>query len=387
MSRALVIIGLLSLFVSPLKASAADPYQIPVIIPLTGPSAFNGQRTQAGLAALEELTNRAGGIAGRPIKFVFQDDQTNPQVAVQLIGALVAQKAPVVLGSSSVGTCQAMAAIAKTGPTVYCISPGVHPEPGSFMFSANISTVDALDVTIRYLRAQGLKRVALITPTDATGQDADRVIASSIAGTNGDVTLVSQEHFNPTDVTVSAQVAKIKASNPQALIAWATGTPAATIFRAVQESGLDIPVVTSYGNSNFTALQQWASFLPRDLLFSVPTNIAPQQVHDPQVNAALNTYFAQLKRMSTRPDVSTGSVWDPAMLVIEALRKYGTGASAEQIRSYIAGLRSWAGIAGRYDFHATPQRGLDRNAVFVSRWDASKESWIAVSGPSGAALK
>jgi hypothetical protein len=101
----------------------------------------------------------------------------------------------------------------------------------------------------------------------------------------------------------------------------------------------------------------------------------------------LTPYFDELTRNNLQPDVLNGASWDATMLVAGALRKYGPGASAEQIRGFIAGTRGWTGIFGRYDFKAIPQRGIGRDAMYLARWDIAKQTWVAVSRAGGAPLK
>jgi branched-chain amino acid transport system substrate-binding protein len=62
----------------PLAGRAADPFEINVIISMTGSGAFLGKDQQAVLAAIESQVNKAGGIRGRPIKFAIADDQSSP---------------------------------------------------------------------------------------------------------------------------------------------------------------------------------------------------------------------------------------------------------------------------------------------------------------------
>ena len=65
-------------------ARAAEPYDIYVILPLTGFAAYPGQTIAKVIGIVEEEANKQGGIHGRPVHFVIQDDQSSPQVAVQL---------------------------------------------------------------------------------------------------------------------------------------------------------------------------------------------------------------------------------------------------------------------------------------------------------------
>ena len=79
--------------------------------------------------------------------------------------------------------------------------------------------------------------------------------------------LVERAHFNPTDVSVSAQIERVKAANPQAFIAWSTGAPIATIFKGIVQAGLDVPIGTTDGNMTYAQMKQYAAFLPKQLYF------------------------------------------------------------------------------------------------------------------------
>jgi branched-chain amino acid transport system substrate-binding protein len=59
--------------------NAADqgPYEINVIISETGPFAFIGRTMRTSIGIIEGVVNRQGGIRGRPVKFVFHDDQSS----------------------------------------------------------------------------------------------------------------------------------------------------------------------------------------------------------------------------------------------------------------------------------------------------------------------
>lgn len=100
-------------------AFAAEPFNIDVVLPLTGPAAFLGKAEQVALQRAEASLAKTDGIGGRPIKFVLHDDQSSPQVAVQLASQIVASKAPVVLGSAVVAMCNAMAPLMRKGPVLY----------------------------------------------------------------------------------------------------------------------------------------------------------------------------------------------------------------------------------------------------------------------------
>lgn len=377
--------GALALAAVPPPIAAADPLAIDVILPLTGPAAFLGKAQASSLGVIEDLVNKGGGVNGRPVKFVVRDDQTNPQTAVQLMSSVVAAKAPVVIGSAMVANCNAMAPLVKDGPVVYCLSPAVHPPDGSYMFSSGFSTRDLLVVVMRYMRERGWHRIATITSSDATGQDADRGIDEALAlPENKDATLVAREHFTPSDVTVAAQVARLKAAHPDVLIAWTTGTPFGTVVRSAFEGGLDVPLVTTPGNMTYEQMKAYGSFLPQQLYIPSKPAFAPDELSNGPVKQAVLAFQGAFKTAGLRPDEGYISIWDATLLVVEAYRKLGAGASADKIRDYIAAQRNWAGIDGTYNFASVPQRGVGPSSVVIVRWDRAKDTWVGASKLGGA---
>src|ERR1700678_1249990 len=138
-----------------LPAGAAEPVEIPVVMPLPGGGAFLGTSEVQSLQIIEKMVNTSGGIKGRPIHFAVQDDQSNPQVAIQLTNGALAKKPPVILGSAVVAMCNAMAALVKTaGPVQFCFSPGIHPVANSYTFSSSISTDDLAIASLRYFHGK-----------------------------------------------------------------------------------------------------------------------------------------------------------------------------------------------------------------------------------------
>ena len=168
--------------VGSLPASGAEPYELNAILPVTGGAAFLGTSEVHTMQMVETLTNRAGGIKGRPLKINILDDQTNPQVAAQLVTQLMAKNVPVFLGPGISATCSAIAPlVSKSGPASYCFSPAIHPPAGSFQFSASVDTVDLGPILVRFFKGKGWTRIALMTSTDTTGQDFDRVMERTLS--------------------------------------------------------------------------------------------------------------------------------------------------------------------------------------------------------------
>lgn len=381
----LVLVGII-----PVKSASAKDVTIPVILPLTGNAAFVGQEQRQMLRLVEKSTNATGGIRGLPLHFVYYDDETLPQVSVQLANEILAKHPPVLLGSSITSMCNAMAPLMKAGPVMYCLSPGIKPAPGGYVFSTYIQTQQLEEALVRYFRLSGLTKIAMLSSTDATGQDADQGMQTTLAlPENSSIKLVAHPHFNDTDVSVTAQIEAVKSSGAQALIAWSTGGQIANIFRAVFQAGLDIPVATTPGNQQFQQLAEYKSFLPKELL--IPCGYYPPHkgivTLDPQIEKVQEQMYQLLAAAHLKPDNATGTAWDPALIVISALRKIGPNATSAQIRDYIDSLTHFPGINGFYDFKKVPQRGINIRSAVVVRYEPTHQRWAWVSEPGGTPLK
>lgn len=384
-SRFLVAAAVAALLVVPHVSSAADPYEIDVILPLTGGGAFVGQTHQKTLTLLEAVVNKDGGIGGRPVKFVFHDDQTNPAVDVQLAGPILAKKPAVVLGSSLSALCRALQPLFVNGPVQYCFSPAIYPQKGAYSFANSIDTDDLLAATMRYFRERGITRIARLTTTDASGQDGAAAVTHALAlPENKSMQLVAAEQYGPTDVSVAAQVSNIKAAQPQAVVLWISGAPVATGLRALHDAGIEVPVVTSSANMVDSQLKGYQSFVPKDLLFP-GVSFAAGLSRSRQVAGAQKLFVDTMKANNIDPTLQVGLVWDPALIVIEALKKLGPNATSAQLRDYIVALHDFPGITGLYDFRTGNQRGVTGDDVVMMRWDGTKtDPWSAVSKLGGA---
>ena len=371
-------------------AGAAEPYEIHVLATLTGPSAFVGRYMRQNLEIFEEVANRQGGIAGRPLKFVFGDTESVPQTAVQLASPLVAQRPAVIMVTGPVANCAAVEPLTrKAGPVMWCLSPALHPKPESFALSAGPSSYDGIATVLRYYKLKGWTKIAILNPTDATGQDADRGIEQDLKLPEfADVKVVAHEHYNPSDLSVGGQLQRIRDAGAQALIAWCTGSPLATVLKGMVQSGLDIPVVPSGGNEVFQQLQQYQSFLPNQFL--VPSAAFPEHegllTLDPRVEKLQHEMYAALAAHGLKSDNNTADTWDAALITVAGLRALGPDADAAQLRKWILALTDFPGIDGLYDFPKYPERGLGSELNIVVRYDPKGPSWVWLTKPGGTPL-
>jgi branched-chain amino acid transport system substrate-binding protein len=369
---------------APLRAQTTALH-IPVILSLTGTAAFIGKGEAQDLKLIEDLVNKRGGVNGRPIAFDVQDDGSNAQTALQLTNGVVALKPPLFIGPTLTQDCNAVMPLVKDGgPVEWCLSPAIAPTPGGWVFSSSVGARDLVTAQMRFFRERGLKRLAILSSTDATGQSFDAMVAYARAlPENKDVSIVAYEHFNLSDVTVAAQLARIKAQSPQAIMTFTVGPAFGTELRAISDSGVDVPVSASNGDMVPAQLDQYKAFLPKELYFAAVLASGLIDLGNPQVRAAQADYFDAFKAAGVKPDFPNTLAWDPAMLMVDVYRKLGPAPSAAQVKAYIDGLHDWAGINGVYDFRNGDRRGLGEKQTIISRWDADKDDVDTASGLGG----
>ena len=272
----------------------------------------------------------------------------------------------------------------RDGPLVYCFSPGLHPERGSYAFSSSVGTEDVGRAQVLFLTLKGITRTAMISSTDASGQDGERGFLDTIKRPEySKLQLIQPAHYNPSDLSVAAQLEQIKAAQPQFLVVQTTGTPLATVLKGMVQVGLDVPVITGYGNMTNAQMNDYAGFLPKELYFA--NGIWPYYSGRPKlapaIEAAQKRMYDAYATAGSSPDVAATLAWDPMMIVVDALRKLGPAATPTQLRDYLENIKGYAGVNGIYDFGAVPQRGLAVENVEVTRWDPARKSWIVMSKP------
>jgi len=369
-------------------SGSGSTYTINAIVSETGSASFLGSEEAAALKALAQHVNATGGIDGHSLKFNISDNQTTASTSVSLASPLVSQ-APVLLVGSLTTTDSPVDDLAgSNGPVIYDLSPGDHPKPGSFVYSSSNSTTNQTQAFINFAETKGWKRIAAITSTDASGQDGWNNIQKAVANSDGAVTISDHETFDPKAVSVTTELSKVKASSPQALIIWTTGTPLGTVLKGMQGLGIDnLPTMTTNGNASYAEMQRLAAELPAQLYFpGAPFMAGPANLTG-QTKTQVQAFDTAMQAAGQKvPDEGDALAWDPGLMLVSALRKLGTNATASQIHQYIDGLTSFAGINGTYNFtdkSIPDNRGLTISSVYVAQWNKSQGDWTAASGPAG----
>jgi ABC-type branched-subunit amino acid transport system substrate-binding protein len=224
----------------------------------------------------------------------------------------------------------------------------------------------------------------VVATTDATGRDfEDSYGAVFSLPENKSFQVVTTEHYNTTDLSTAAQVARVKSANAQVVLSGSIGGATITLLRAINEAGLDIPVAVPNGNMLYPEMAQLKDIMPRELIFPAYRAMTSGDVRPGPIRDAQAKFFTALKAAGLKPDAANVTAWDPVMIAMDALRHAGPNPTPQQIHAYIEGLHSFAGVNGIYDFRDGSQRGISASAVVVDRWDVAKQTFVVVSKPGG----
>jgi branched-chain amino acid transport system substrate-binding protein len=381
----LAILAVLTICFAAARAADKEPFVINVIDPLTGSSAYLGNQLHTVIQLYEQVVNRQGGINGQPVHFNFFDDESQPLIAVQLLHQLADQHVAVVLGPDSQAECRAVLPFTAHGPVVYCFTPGIVPPPG-YLFAAGADITHTEHVLLKYAHDSGAKRLALLVENDATGQGSDRLLPITLAKPDlAGMNVVAYEHFDPSSISVAAQVAAIKAANPDYLYISATGTPFQTVIRGIVDGGLTVPIVTSSANMDLKTLAPFGTTMPR-IGFNAPPFWDDRTGQSGPIKTVVTEYRNAFKTTNVAPSPNDEFGWDTASIYVAAFRKLGTNATADQVHAFIEGLHDFPGLGGLYDFRTGNQHGLGENNVIVVQYDPVHPRFFAVSKPGGSPL-
>ncbi len=279
-----------------------------------------------------------------------------------------------------------MAALVKDGPLLYALTPNLSPVPGGYVFATSAFTRDLSGAGVTFYRLRGLTKIATITTNDASGQNNMESLEAALAlPQNKSVTVVDRETFSIGDVSTDAQAARIKASGAQVVFALPNGTAFGTALHGLYDVGLDVPVYTSAANFSPQLLERFAAFLPKELTCAGPSFFNRDRATNDPLKKPIDDFYTSLAAQGVAvPVVTFAFAWDPALIVVSALRALGPSASAAQLHDYIEKQRRFPGVQGFYDFTRSDQHGLSEAGMLVLRSDPTHPGHPVVVSKQGA---
>ena len=234
--------------------SSGEPIKVGVYLPLSGANAAVGQSGVEGIEMAVEEINAAGGIAGRPIEIIKEDEENDPTTAVSVVNKLINQDEVVaIIGSvNSSVTLAAMEVSEDAGiPMVTPISSGAAITGSGNQYIVRGQANDLLQAgaVVEYAIAKGYQKIGLMYQNDDYGGGARDVIVEIMKENN--MTLAADEGFEASAAAVTPQLQNVKAAGCDCLIMYCMYAPGATIANQAAQLGMgDLPLLGGGGLTN-----------------------------------------------------------------------------------------------------------------------------------------
>ncbi len=224
-------------------AHAADPIKIGVVTPLSGTYAGIGQQVKWGLELATKEVNAAGGIMGRPVELIFEDEEANPAVAVQKADKVFqVNKVDFLTGTVNSGSTLAVGQVAERAGKLMATTVSFADSITSDKCSPNVYRVNAragqqsAALAVWMAKDKPKAKVFYLGPDYEMGRSTVAAFKQSAekvgAQTGGEV-------FAPLDSKDYTQYfGQLRAARPQVLYTSVAGNDTVRLFTQLQEFGL-----------------------------------------------------------------------------------------------------------------------------------------------------
>ena len=356
---------------------AQDTIKIGVITDRVGVSKPYSEPATEGMVFGANEINKKGGVLGKKLELLIEDDQSKPDVSAALARKLIDQGAVFILSVSLSPATQQQQTV-----TMEAKVPQMTPMNSADYLTTQLNNPyfwqtgplgsTQIQTLLAHARAKNLKRVAVITDNSDLGQAIGKAFKGSIE--KAGIQIVGDEVVPLGATTATPQMQKIRGANPDAM--FVAGVVTATnvlIFKAYRELGLNFPIHASY-NLSVPIYETAAKGLVNGITFV--------DAYDPDKPEVKAFEAAYRKDTGKEPVNLNGYGYDGIHLVAEAIRKAGS-ADREKVRAAMQSL-TYAGVMGakgmKYTFPEGKRTGFDPNGMVVRVYEGDKQGRVVHVG-------
>ena len=349
LTRRAVSLGLAASLSAPalLRVARADggTIKIGMVVPVTGPAADSGKYALTGAKIALDRVNKAGGVLGKPLEIVAEDDQTTNPGAVLAFSKLAAQPDIVAfLGSIRSTQNHAMAGdILKTGKPV-CFG-GTDPaltklgNPWLIRFRPNDSYSGRV-IASYGVETLGKKNWAIVHSTDAFGTGGLKALSAALDKVGAKVA-IDQGYPNQSQDFTPAVLA-VKASGADIIGSYFTYDNDVAIFaRQLRQLGVTIPWVGSASTIDAGAVK-----LAGAALYGT-YGVADYAVDASAASKEFATLYSTVSKVP--PDNYSSWTYDAIGVLAVAINKAGS-TDPDKIRAAMLSIKGYQGAEGEYNF-------------------------------------
>jgi len=316
-----------------------QPLNVGVILPLSGDAAKYGEEAKRGI---DLAVTEAKDVS---VKTIFEDDQNTPAAAVSAFNKLVAtSKVPIIIGPMTSSPAMAVAPEAEKDRVVILSPAASNPaltSAGDYFFRNWPSDVYEASAMAKYAAGNmGMKRVAVIGVTADYGTGLARVFSDAFRAAGGEI--VVTESYDQGAKDFRAQLAKVKAVNPDGVYLPGYYAEIGPLLRQAKEVGLKSQFISCVGFDNPKVLEL-AGNAAEGVVFARPYYDPSSQ--DPKIKAFVERFKTEY---GIDPGVYAAHAYDAANIVLQIIRGGATTAAA--IKDALYKTKDFPGVTGSTTF-------------------------------------
>ncbi|MDR1353807.1 MAG: ABC transporter substrate-binding protein [Treponema sp.] len=331
-----IVFGLLFSGVLAFAGGKADPNTVVIgsVLPLSGPMAAYGEHARNGMELAVEEINASGGVNGRSLRIVYEDDKASPAQAVNAFKRLVSRhKVPAVIGSVTSACTQAIAPLAQSRKTVLLVPASTVvsiTDTGDYIFRTcftdDFQGIVGGNFAVRDL---GAAKAAILYDSSTEYSTAlMRTFAYAVESQGGEIAAVEAYSSDATDF--SSQISRIKSAVPDVIYIPDYYTRVMLISKQIRDEGISVPLIGTDAWDGALALGNTNT--GGELLNSFFSSHYDPGAPEPEVVNFVTTYRAKYR---ATPDSLAALGYDSVYLLRSALANAGAGDS-RSIRDALA---------------------------------------------------
>ena len=362
-----------------LPLAAIAQIKVGVTLSTTGPAVSRGIPEKITIALLPKT------IAGQSIEYVVFDDASDSSAAVVNTRKLISEnKVDVIIGSTTTPNTLAMidvVAEAET-PVISLASSARIIEPMSakkaWMFKTPQTDTMMVLAILEHAARRSMKTMGYIGFNDALGEAFYAEFEKFAEARH--IRIVASERFAPRDTSVTGQIVKLVAANPDMVVIGASGTPAALPARALVERGYKGSVYFNHGVANNDFLRVGGKDIEGMFVPTSPVVVAAALPADHPARVAALDYVKRYEAVNGAGSVSAfGSyTWDAWLelnqAIPAALKKAqpGTREFRVALREALEGLHDLHVSNGVVNMSKNDHLGLDQRARVIVKVEGNR---------------
>lgn len=356
----LISFSLLSLAFFSCSKNSANIIKIGEFASLTGSEATFGISSDNGMKLAVEEINNAGGVLGKKIELITEDNQGKPNETQTVVQKLINRdKVVAILGEVASSRSKAAAPICQQNKIPMITPASTNPEVtaiGDYIF--RVCFIDPFQATVMSkfaLNSLKVKKVALlIDQRNAYSTGLAESFRKTFVEMGGEI--VEEQKYSAGDKDFKAQLTAIKYKNPEAVFIPGYYTDVGLIAIQAREIGINVPLFGGDGWESEKLTEGKAKDALEGCFFSTHLSMDDPS---PLVQDFIKKYRAKYNK---EPDAMSVLGYDAAMLLFDAIKRAGS-TEGDKIRLELAKTKDFKSISGNITINE--QRNAVKPAVVL----------------------